>query len=254
VQIKKLKSLLDPLVVKYNNAEFIEHDPISIPHQFSKQQDIEISGFFAAILAWGNRKSIITSANRIIQAMDHAPYDFILNHSDNDLKGLLHIKHRTFNDTDLLYFVAWLKHHYLKENSLENAFVPYKNSNTEVSLIHFNQYFFSLPYAPKRTQKHIASPAKNSACKRLNMFLRWMVRTDENGVDFGIWKNISPANLIIPLDVHVLNSIEELMGIQNTKPNWKGAIAITEILKKLDAKDPIKYDYALFGYQVGKKL
>lgn len=254
MQITKLKNLLDPLVEKYNNKGFIENDPISIPHQFSKLQDIEISGFFAAMLAWGNRKSIITSANRIMKAMDNEPHNFILNHNDNDLKGLLHIKHRTFNDTDLLYFVAILKHHYSKENSLESAFIPYENSSTEEALNHFNQYFFSLPYAPKRTQKHVASPAKNSACKRLNMYLRWMVRTDENGVDFGIWNNISPANLIIPLDVHVLNSLEELMGIQNTKPNWKGAVAITEILRKLDVNDPIKYDYALFGYQVGKKL
>lgn len=254
MQIKELKSLLDPLVEKYNNTGFIEHDPISIPHQFSKLQDIEISGFFASTLAWGNRKSIITSANSIMQAMDNAPYDFVLNHSDQDLKGLLHIKHRTFNDTDLLYFVAWLKHHYTENDSLEKAFIPHKNATIQESLTHFNQSFFNLPFAPKRTQKHVASPAKNSACKRLNMYLRWMVRKDNKGVDFGLWKNISPSKLIIPMDVHVLNSIEELMGIKNTKPNWKGAVAITEILQKLDRQDPVKYDYALFGYQVGKKL
>jgi uncharacterized protein (TIGR02757 family) len=236
---------------KFNQAEFIKDDPISIPSRFSIKQDIEIAAFLTATISWGNRKSIINSATKIIAAMDNDPWQFVLNHRAKDLIALEKCGHRTFNATDLLYFIAFLKNHYAQENTLETAFL--KGKTMEEKLIKFNQYFFNLPFAPNRTQKHVASPAKKSACKRLNMFLRWMVRKDDKGVDFGIWKNINTADLIIPLDVHVVNSVSELFKIKPMKPNWQSALEITGVLKQINPQDPVLYDYALFGYGVSKK-
>jgi uncharacterized protein (TIGR02757 family) len=251
--MQDLRKFLDQKVVEYNQPKFIERDPICIPHRFSKKQDIEIAGFFAAILAWGNRTTIIQNATRIMQAMDNAPHDFICHHTDNDLKAFLDIKHRTFNATDLYYFIHFLQLHYTQQDSFESAFCRNKTEGMKERLIAFNQYFFSIEH-PQRTQKHISSPAKNSACKRLNMFLRWMVRQDKQGVDFGIWKKIKMHELICPLDIHVSNVAFRLQLIPQQKANWQMAQMLTEQLRELDAKDPAKYDFALFGLGAEEKV
>src|SRR5450432_3103943 len=202
-----LKKFLDRKVIEFNNPSFIKDDPVCIPHLFFQKQDVEIAGFFAAIFAWGTRKTIINKCKLLLQIMDNAPYDFCINHTDNDLKKLERFCHRTFNDTDLLYFISFFKFHYSTHNSLEVAFFSNKTIQegnvVEASLNSFYNYFFSLEDVPARTRKHIASPLKNSSCKRLNMYLRWMVRNDKKGVDFGIWKKITPRLLICPVDVHV---------------------------------------------------
>jgi len=241
--------LLESNYLKYNNPAFIENDPISIPHLFTSLQDIEISGFFAATLAWGLRKTIINKSMELMQLFDFAPYDFIKGHSDDDLKPLLNFKHRTFNATDLLYFIHFLKECYSKYNSLEEIFRPVNNKelNVKNGINKFNILFTSDEYFPARTGKHLASPSKNSACKRINMFLRWMVRTDEHGVDFGIWKNIKPNQLICPCDVHVERIARKLGLITRKQIDWKLALQLTENLKKLDPIDPVKYYFALFG-------
>jgi uncharacterized protein (TIGR02757 family) len=252
-----LKKFLNSKVDFYNQPSFIAADPIYIPHLFTKKQDIEIAGFFAAIFAWGNRTTIINKSKELITLMDNAPHQFILHHQKKDLKKLEGFKHRTFNTTDLLYCIAFFKMHYSKNNSLENAFTQWmhkKEVTVENGLKGFYHYFFSLPHIPERTKKHIASPEKNSSCKRLNMFLRWMVRNDNTGVDFGIWKNISPAQLVIPVDVHVARVAKKLNLLQRTQTDWQTAIELTEYLRTLDAKDPVKYDFALFSLGVIEKM
>lgn len=252
-----LKRFLDRKVAEFNNPGFIKDDPVSIPHLFSKKQDIEIAGFFAAVFAWGIRKTIINKCKLLLQLMDNAPHDFCVNHSGQDLKKLMGFCHRTFNDTDLLYFIYFFKFHYSKNNSLEVAFFnnktiqPLNNANVvEKSLNYFYQYFFSLENIPERTKKHIASPAKKSNCKRLNMYLRWMVRNDHKGVDFGIWKNISPSQLICPIDVHVARVSRQFNLLHRKQVDWQAAVDLTNELKKMDANDPVKYDFALFGLGV----
>jgi uncharacterized protein (TIGR02757 family) len=251
----QIKKILDAKVHQYNNVSFIANDPIAVPHRFTQKQDIEIAGFFAAILAWGHRTSIINNTNRIMHWMDDAPHHFILHHQSQDVKKMLGFAHRTFNTTDLLYTIQFLQHHYSHHQSLESAFATQlsTNSNVENVLIYFRNYFFSLPDAPDRTTKHIATPLKKSACKRLNMFLRWMVRKDNCGVDFGLWKSIKPAQLICPLDVHVGNVAHRLGLLPNAKSNWANAVALTNMLKLFDAQDPVKYDYALFSLGVIEK-
>jgi len=211
-------------------------------------------GFFASILAWGQRKTIINKCKELIERMDGSPYDFVVQHQDADLKQLLGFKHRTFNDTDLLYFIAFFKQHYQHYNSLEQAFIQGQEQNPEISietaLNTFKNYFFSLPDYPIRTRKHVSSPLQKSTCKRLNMFLRWMVRQDDKGVDFGIWTGIKPAQLICPCDVHVERVARNLHLITLEKVNWKTALELTENLRLLDPRDPVKYDFALFGLGV----
>lgn len=254
-----LQDFLDSKVVQYNRPDFITNDPICIPHRFSKKQDVEIAAFFAAILAWGQRKTIINKCTDLLERMDNDPYNFMLQHTDDDLKGLLNFKHRTFNDTDLLYFVSFFKQHYTANESLESAFLPayFKeeiNFTAENALNHFRSYFFSLPDSPRRTVKHISSPLQKSTCKRLNMFLRWMVRKDKMGVDFGIWQSISPANLICPCDVHVDRVARRLGLITRKQTDWRTAVELTGELLKFDATDPVKYDFALFGLGVEEKF
>jgi uncharacterized protein (TIGR02757 family) len=254
---QNLKKFLDSKVDFYNQPSFIAADPIYIPHLFTKKQDIEIAGFFAAIFAWGNRTTIINKSKELITLMGNAPHQFVLHHQKKDLKKLEGFKHRTFNTTDLLYCIAFFKMHYSKNNSLETAFTQWmhkKEVTVENGLKGFYHYFFSLPHIPERTKKHIASPKKNSSCKRLNMFLRWMVRSDDTGVDFGIWKNISPAQLVIPVDVHVARVAKKLNLLQRTQTDWQTAIELTEYLRTLDAKDPVKYDFALFSLGVIEKM
>jgi uncharacterized protein (TIGR02757 family) len=251
------KKLLLLKAKQYNNKAFISSDPIAIPHLFSKKQDIEVMAFFASVFAWGQRSTIIHKCNELITRMDGAPHDFIVNHTPNDLKVLLGFKHRTFNDTDLLYFIHFLNQWYGRHNSLEKAFssgMKKNDATVENGLNHFRNMFFSLPDAPARTRKHIASPELNSACKRLNMFLRWMVRNDNKGVDFGIWKTISPAQLVCPLDVHVQRVAMQLGLLQRTQSDWRAALELTTNLRQLDPKDPVKFDFALFGLGVMREM
>ncbi|MFN8285249.1 MAG: TIGR02757 family protein [Chitinophagales bacterium] len=254
-QREKIYELLERKYKEYNQAAFIENDPVSIPHRFTKKQDIEIAGLFAATLAWGQRKTIIANATRLMQWMDNAPHDFVVNHKETDLKAFLQFKHRTFNATDTLYFIEFLRWFYSQHSSLEDAFFPKTpKSKTihpfEQALIGFNELFFSLEDAPHRTKKHVSSPAKKSTCKRLNMYLRWMVRKDKYGVDFGIWKKIKPAELLIPLDVHVDRIARKLGLIKSKQTNWQTVLELTDALKTFDPNDPVKYDYALFGISV----
>ncbi len=252
----ELKEFLDAKVQEYNQTAFIENDPISIPHQYLKKQDIEISGFVASVFAWGQRTTIINKCNEFFGMMDHAPHDFVLHHTDSDLKPFLNFKHRTFNATDALYFIKLLSYHYNQFESLEDAFLKGADQNAEDVESHltgFFDYFFSLPDHPRRTYKHIPSPAKKSASKRLNMFLRWMVRKDKNNVDFGIWERIKPRQLVCPCDLHV-DRVGRKLGLINRKQtDWRTAIELTQNLKKLDPEDPVKYDFALFGLGVEEK-
>ncbi|MCQ6957554.1 TIGR02757 family protein [Mucilaginibacter aquariorum] len=270
-----LKSFLDQKVAQYNRPEFIANDPVSIPHMFTKKQDIEIMGFWAATLAWGQRVTIIKKCRELITLMDGAPYDFIINHEEPDLKKLLHFKHRTFNDIDTLYFIAFFRQHYENYDSLEDAFVPSNKSvilndsegsireyalqqaegdpTVETALNYFRSYFFSLPDFPHRTKKHVSSPSQKSTCKRLNMFLRWMVRNDNNGVDFSIWNKLKPADLICPCDLHVDRVARHLKLITRKQTDWQTAVELTEGLKELDPLDPVKYDFALFGLGIEER-
>ncbi len=267
--IHDLKFFLDSKVAQYNRPEFIENDPIVIPHSFTRKQDIEIMGFWAAILAWGQRVTIINKCRQLIKLMDGAPFDFIMNHRDPDLKKLLQFKHRTFNDTDTLYFIQFFRWHYENYESLEDAFIP-KNKFViqrtaiesysrekllvEESLNHFRHYFFSIPDYPHRTKKHISSPSQKSTCKRLNMFLRWMVRKDNCGVDFGIWNKLRPADLICPCDLHVDRVARSLKLITRKQIDWQTAVELTEQLRAFDPIDPVKYDFALFGLGIEEKF
>jgi len=291
---KSLARFLNDKADEYNRPNFIAADPISIPHRFTTLQDIEIAGFFAAIFSWGNRTTIIRKTSELLQMMDNAPHQFILQHEYKHLQQLLGFKHRTFNATDLLYFIHFFRHHYTYYNSLEDAFLPLaslqehrhtapgkrRSSAPPVlasptvagpvdltrSLSHFYDYFFSLEdplahetgtpalLAPPRTYKHIATPEKNSACKRLNMFLRWMVRKDEKGVDFGCWTRISPSQLVCPLDVHVGRVARRLGMMTRNQTDWQAALQLTEYLSTLDSRDPVKYDFALFGLGVMEKF
>lgn len=247
---EKLRALLEEKTAQYNRPEFIQDDPIAIPHRYSRPQDIEITAFWAAVLAWGQRKTILNKARELFGMMDHAPYDFIINHSEEDLKPFLAFKHRTFNATDTLYFIEFFRHFYRENDSLEVAFTEGMQGGDETvegGLIRFHELFFSLPYAPQRTRKHIATPARNSACKRLNMFLRWMVRQDDHGVDFGLWKTIKPSRLVCPCDVHVDRVARRLGLIRRKQTDWKTALELTSRLRELDPSDPVRYDFALFG-------
>ena len=248
--MKNLQSYLDAQVEKYNRPDFITGDPISIPHRFSKLQDKEIIGFWTAMLAWGQRKTIINSANKLIELTDSAPHDFILNHTEKDRARFLDFKHRTFQPTDTLWFLEFLQRYYRKNTSLETAFSRHltaKEVTVEKALRGFHDLFFADENAPQRTRKHIATPARKSSCKRLNMFLRWMVREDDKGVDFGLWKSIKPAQLLIPLDVHVDRVARRLGLLQRKQTDWLSVLELTENLRKFDAEDPVKYDFALFG-------
>ena len=249
---KELKKFLDTKVELYNQPSFIKTDPVSIPRLFRKKPDIEIAGFFAAVFSWGNRTTIINKSKELMQLMDNAPYDFCLNHSPDELKKLTGFTHRTYNATDLLYFIDFFKAHYSKNKSLESAFTTY-GTTVEEMLTGFHHYFFSLEHVPARTKKHIATPERRSGCKRLNMFLRWMVRKDDKGVDFGIWKNISPSQLICPIDVHVARVARRLDILKRKQTDWQAALELTQYLRTLDKKDPVKYDFALFGLGVMEK-
>jgi uncharacterized protein (TIGR02757 family) len=251
----QLHDFLESKYQQYAKPNFIPYDPICIPHRFSVKQDIEISAFFAAILAWGQRKTIINKCTELMNFMDNSPFQFVTQHTESDLKGLSKFVHRTFNATDLLYFIDFFKRHYSQYSSLEDAFLFHSDAYTIAQgLSNFNTYFFDADYAPHRTQKHISTPQKKSACKRLNMFLRWMVRTNKEGVDFGIWKQIPSHLLVCPCDVHVDRVARKLGLIHRKQTDWLAAVELTENLKKYDAQDPVKYDFALFGLGIEEKF
>jgi uncharacterized protein (TIGR02757 family) len=240
-----LNDFLETQYLRFNSPDFIPADPISVPHRFTKKQDIEIAGLIAAIFSWGQRKTIINKSNAFLKLMEDAPHDFVLNHTEADLRPFTGFVHRTFNTTDALWLVHVLKWHYSKHDSLELLF--HQGSSIESGLMHFHQSVFALPDAPARTRKHIPTPHTKSACKRLCMYLRWMVRRDGRGVDFGLWRQLSPAQLICPLDVHS-GRVARRLGLLKRKQNdWQAALELTKRLKKFDANDPVKYDFALFG-------
>jgi uncharacterized protein (TIGR02757 family) len=258
----ELRDFLEKKVQLYNRPSFIASDPVCVPHRFVQKQDIEIAGLFAAIFAWGNRTTIIQKSNELMQLFDESPHDFILHHRPADLKRLAPFKHRTFNSTDLLYFIRFLRSHYRQSPSLESAFLPAFPAGKKIfapeefmknALTNFYNRFFSLQQVPERTRKHIASPEKNSTCKRLNMYLRWMVRSDDQGVDFGIWKKISAADLICPVDLHVARVARGFGLIRRKQTDWHSAMELTIALRSMDKTDPVKFDFALFGLGVAEK-
>ncbi len=253
----RLKDFLDLKVAEYNKPGFIDFDPIAVPHRFHKKQDIEIAALFAALFAWGNRTTIIQKTTELMSRMNNAPHEFLVNLDAAGQKQLLGFKHRTFTDTDLLYLAEFLHQHYNGSDSLETAFTKWmsaRDATTENALNGFYQYVFSLEHVPTRTLKHIASPDKKSACKRLNMFLRWMVRNDHMGVDFGIWKNISPAQLVCPLDLHVARVARRFNLLKRTTTDWEAALELTRALRRFDRSDPVKYDFALFTLGVVERF
>ncbi len=243
----ELKEFLDEKADFYNNPNFIETDPIQIPHFFTVKEDIEIMGFLIATIAWGNRKSIINNGHKLIEIMGNSPLDFVQNYSENNKRLLSGFVHRTFNENDLHYFLISLQNIYKNEKGLEAAFaLNAEKDSLQNSIHHFKKAFFSLPHE-ERTKKHVSDPLKNSAAKRINMFLRWMVRKDTKGVDFGIWNSLNPSQLSCPLDVHSGNIARKLELLKRKQNDGKALNLLDKKLRTLDSKDPVKYDFALFG-------
>ena len=244
----ELKEFLDEKVELYNHPNFIESDPIQIPHQFSSKEDIEIAGFLAATIAWGNRKMIINNAKKMMDLMGSSPYDFVLSHSDVQLESLENFVHRTFNGKDFIGFIKGLQHIYQNHNGLEAVFSR-ENPTMQHTISEFKQSFFEIPHLA-RTEKHISDPMNGSAAKRINMYLRWMVRNDNKGVDLGIWKSITPSKLSCPLDVHSGNVARKLLLLTRKQNDAKALAELDQNLRNLDPNDPVKYDFALFGLGV----
>ncbi len=245
--LRELRPVLDEAYETYHKPVFIQDDPISIPHLFTKKEDIEIAGFYAAIFSWGQRKTIIAKSKELLSMMENKPHEFLIGASANDLKAFCHFKHRTFNADDFYAIHHGLKMIYREHGGLEKVIGQgFKTQDAWHGLISLNKIIFSYDHLP-RTRKHISNPETGSACKRLHMFLRWMVRKDTKGIDFGLWKDIPPAQLLCPLDVHVANTARK-MGLLHRKQNDRKAVdELTDTLKTLDPDDPAKYDYALFG-------
>jgi len=251
-----LKSFLDEKADLYNRPEFITVDPISIPHQFSRKEDIEISGFLTATIAWGQRVTILKNANKLMQMMDNTPHEFILHHNKNDLKPFSKFVHRTFNGIDCIYFIQSLHNIYKKHGGMEKVFNSHltkKDTDLSNAIHQFRKIFFSLP-CPARSQKHVADPLANSSAKRICMYLRWMVRKDKRGVDFGIWNFIKPCQLACPLDLHSARVARSLGLLQRKQNDWKAVIELTNNLKEFDPLDPVKYDFALFGLGINEEF
>ncbi len=248
----EIKQLLEEKYEEYCSVDFIESDPVSIPHRFEDRRDIEISGLIAATIAWGQRPTIIRNANKAMHLMDNEPYQFVRNHCENDLKAMDGFVHRTFNAEDLKHFIRSLKSIYSKYASLEDVFlsgIQKGDVNLKNAIHHFKQEFFSIPHE-KRTQKHVADPMKGSSAKRINMYLRWMCRPNDKGVDFGIWNRIPTSMLSCPLDVHSGRNARQLGLLNRTQNDWKAVEELDASLRRFDAEDPVKYDYALFGLGV----
>ncbi|SRR5258706_1051399 len=252
---KELKDFLEEKTLRYNSSSFISDDPISIPHRFSKKEDIEISGFFSAVIAWGNRKAIVAAGSRLAELMDNSPHEFILHHSPADLNRFKKFVHRTFNGGDAIYFIRSLKNIYKNHGGMESIFqrhISLSDADLSPALSGFKAMFYILPGA--RTQKHLPDPLQNSSAKRMNMFLRWLVRNDKQGVDFGLWKFIKPSQLSIPLDVHTGNVARKLGLLKRKQNDWKAVMELTARLREFDPNDPVKYDFALFGLGVFEKF
>lgn len=254
-EIGNIKEFLDEKSDRYNYPDFIESDPIQIPHQYSEKNDIEISAFLASTIAWGQRVTIIKNLQKLMALMDHAPYDFVMNHSENDLERLSYFKHRTFNGEDCKFFIKSLKNIYLNHSSIgdlvQNIFLEKKDVFEVLSEL--RKVFFEIEY-PVRTQKHFSNVLKGSSAKRLNMFFRWMIRKDNCGVDFGLWEKIPMSELYLPLDVHTGNVARKLGLLKRKQNDWKAVEEITSVLKSFDPIDPVKYDFALFGLGVFEKF
>lgn len=251
----ELYTFLEESYIRYNTPQFIENDPISIPHLFDKKEDIEIAAFITATIAWGNRKSIIANAEKIMKHMGYFPHEFIINGSNRDFEALGKFVHRTFNGTDLIFFLHSLQNIYTHHGGLETVFTEgYKNNKSLFdALMHFRNVFFEIPHL-NRTEKHVANVAKKSSGKRLCMFLRWMIRNDKRGVDFGLWNQIPPSKLMLPLDVHTGNVSRKLNLLTRKQNDWQAVEQLTENLRKFDRTDPVKYDFALFGLGVNKQI
>ena len=246
----ELKDFLDEKVLQYNTLDFIESDPVQIPHLFSLKEDIEIAGFLSATIAWGNRKMIINNSHRMMDLMGNAPFDFVMSHTENDLERLETFVHRTFNGIDFACFIRSIQHIYTNHGGLEAVFSKHQETHSMQKSIHeFKKIFFEVPHQ-YRTQKHISDPLNNSAAKRINMYLRWMIRQDNKGVDLGIWKSISTASLSCPLDVHSGNVARKLAILTRKQNDGKALSELDLKLREFDAKDPVKYDFALFGLGV----
>lgn len=242
-----IKDFLEEKYLLYNNRSFVQTDPIQIPHQFTKKEDIEIAGFLAATIAWGQRKTIINNAQKLMLWMDNAPHDFILNHSAKELAPFQKFVHRTFNGTDCVFFIKSLQNIYAKHGGMENAFaIKKKDENVKNAIINFRKIFLELKH-DARSDKHISNPESKSSAKRLCMYLRWMVRNDKKGVDFGIWTKIKTSQLCLPLDVHTGNVSRKLGLLKRPQDDWQAVDEITSVLKQFDKNDPVKYDFALFG-------
>ena len=249
-----IKEFLDEKVKQYNNKKFIELDPIQIPHMFKKKEDVEISGFLTSTISWGNRKSIINNSKKMMDLLENDPYNFVLNHKQKDLKFLSKYVHRTFNGSDLIQFIKSLKNIYKKYNGMESIFAKnIKDDSMHNSIHFFKKKFFEVLYS-ERTKKHVSDPYQGSASKRINMFLRWMVRDDNNGVDFGLWKSIDKCFLSCPLDVHSGNIARKLGMLKRMQNDHKAVVELDTFLRDLDKNDPVKYDFALFGIGVFEKF
>ena len=246
----ELKDFLESKVLQYNTLDFIESDPIQIPHLFTQKEDIEISGFLSATIAWGNRTMIIKNSKKMIDLMGNAPYDYVMSHTEDQLEQLDNFVHRTFNGQDFTHFIKSLKHIYSNHNGLEAAFAKNQDPDSlQRSISEFKKLFFEIPHL-QRTQKHVSDPLNNSAAKRINMYLRWMIRQDSKGVDLGIWKSIPTAVLSCPLDVHSGNVARKLGLLTRKQNDAKAVTELDEKLRLLDPTDPVKYDFALFGLGV----
>ncbi len=248
----ELFALLEEKYHQYNHTSFIESDPVSVPHMFTRKQDIEISAFLSATIAWGNRKSIVTNAHRLVKLMGTSPYEFLVNAKPEDFKPFLLFVHRTFNGDDCLFFLTSLQQIYRAHQSLEHLFNTLNDHGAAHAINRFREKFLETEHL-SRSEKHIANPLTGSSAKRLNMFLRWMVRKDDRGVDFGIWSSLDPANLVCPLDVHVGRVARGLGLLHRTQNDWKAALELTDMLRTFNREDPVKYDFALFGLGMFEK-
>jgi uncharacterized protein (TIGR02757 family) len=249
----ELHEFLEFKYMQYDHGSFIENDPVSVPHLFRKRQDIEIAGFLSAVISWGNRRSIVTNARRLLSMMDDDPFEFIMHASDRELLSFERFVHRTFNGEDCIYFLSSLISIYSEHESMEELFLPLNSEGPQQAITGFRERFLFLPH-PKHVEKHLPDPSKGSAAKRMNMFLRWMVRRDPRGVDFGIWRRISPSKLVCPLDVHSGNVARKLGLLRRKQNDWKAAEELTANLRRFDPQDPVKYDLALFGLGISREL
>lgn len=247
----KMKAFLDEMAQKYETKDFIAPDPISIPHRYELKEDIEIAGFLAATIAWGQRPTILKNGHRLMDILGSSPFDFIMNHRPSDLQKLDGFVHRTFQSIDLKHFIKALRHIYTRHEGLESIFIKHQTEDSlHDAITALHHHFFEIPHE-KRTTKHVANPSKGSVAKRIHMFLRWMIRSADRGVDFGLW-DILPSKLSIPMDVHVANMSRKLGLIQGKQNNLRSLTELNNQLRNFDAVDPVKYDFALFGMGVNK--